>query len=85
LTPLAANVLKQFRHGNVDIYAVAFFTDAPLFAQSHIAFTSACIVAYSWLSLTMLICGVFSINPLYPVDTILLSKTITQPTLRLWH
>jgi hypothetical protein len=33
----------------------------------------------------MLICGVFSINPLYPVDTILLSKTITQPTLRLWH
>ena len=73
MIPAAASVLKQFKQGNDVIYTEAFSHLAPRLAQSHMAFTSAWIVAYSWLSLTILLCGVFYINPLYPVAMIRLS------------
>jgi len=83
VTPDAISSLQHTKHGKWVMYAVHPSHDTPLFAQSHIAFCSACTMACSWLSRTTLIWILPGKYPLYPWLTILLSFTNTHPTCNL--
>src|SRR5881296_4151181 len=82
--PALAISLKQFQQGLAVVYSSALSIITPFFAACRMAFASAWMVATQWPPSrswpTSSQWGMPRIDPLYPVDRIVLSRTITAPT-----